>query len=171
MVKKVQKKIVKKKKTSSTTKNKNFKKEIKILKEELDNYKDKNIRLLAEFDNYKRRNIAKQNDLIKYDGLDFVKSILPVLDDLERILDLKELKDNKALFNGFKMITKKINKKLNDFGIVKYASIGQEFSPDYHEALMMKKVDKKTNIIIEEFEKGYKYHDKVIRHAKVVVGE
>mgnify|MGYP001252013004 CR=1 FL=1 len=69
------------------------------------------------------------------------------------------------------MITNKINKALNDFGICKYDSMGEEFNPDFHEAIMMKKSKKTSNVILEEFQRGYKYHDKVVRHSKVIVSE
>ena len=86
-------------------------------------------------------------------------------------MQLKELKGNKAIYSGVKMIFDKLNKVLEEYGISSYKSVGEEFNPDFHEALMMKKTKKKTNHIIEEFEKGYKYHDRVIRHAKVVVSQ
>ena len=69
------------------------------------------------------------------------------------------------------IIPKKEIKTLNDMGVVYYNSIDEDFNPDFHEAIMMKKSKKKINKILEEFEKGYKYNNRVIRHSKVVVGE
>ena len=69
------------------------------------------------------------------------------------------------------MIIEKITNNLNNLGIKSYESINEEFNIEYHEAIMTKKSKKHTNTIIEEFEKGYIYHDKVIRHAKVIVSK
>ena len=144
---------------------------IKKFKAELSDLKNKNIRLLAEFDNFKKRNIEDKRKILKYDGLDFIVSLLPILDDIDRTLSLKELKSNKTIFDGINMIRDKINKTLEEKGIKTYTSLNKSFDTEYHEALMMKKSKKKSGIILEEFEKGYLYHDKVIRHAKVVVSE
>ena len=144
---------------------------VKKLKAELSDLKNKNIRLLAEFDNFKKRNLEDKRKLLKYDGVDFVVSLLPILDDIDRTLSLKELKSNKTIFDGINMIRDKINKTLEEKGIITYISLNKSFDTEYHEALMMKKSKKKSGIILEEFEKGYLYHDKVIRHAKVIVSE
>ena len=144
---------------------------VKKLKAELSDLKNKNIRLLAEFDNFKKRNLEDKRKLLKYDGVDFVVSLLPILDDIDRTLSLKELKSNKTIFDGINMIRDKINKTLEEKGIKTYISLNKSFDTEYHEALMMKKSKKKSGIILEEFEKGYLYHDKVIRHAKVIVSE
>ena len=84
-------------------------------------------------------------------------------------MNLKELKKNKPIHSGIRMIYDKLAKSLEEQGITSYNAVNSEFNPDLHEALMMKKTKKRSNIVIEEFEKGYKYHDKVIRHSKVVV--
>ena len=144
---------------------------VKKIKAQLSDLKNKNIRLLAEFDNFKKRNLEDKRKLLKYDGIDFVVSLLPILDDIDRTLSLKELKSNKTIFDGINMIRDKINKTLEEKGIKTYISLNKSFDTEYHEALMMKKSKKKSGIILEEFEKGYLYHDKVIRHAKVIVSE
>ena len=165
------KKTINKKKKNPKVNIKTLKEKIKVLEDSIKDSKDKNTRLLAEFDNYKRRTIEDRNRLLKYDGLELVKSILPILDDIDRTLSLKELKKNEVVYNGISMINEKLKKTLNDMGVVYYNSIGDDFNPDLHEAIMMKKTKKKINKILEEFEKGYKYNDRVIRHSKVVVGE
>ena len=165
------KKTIHKKKTSQKNNLKKFKDQIAELQKFLIDSKEKNTRLLAEFDNYKRRKSDEYNRLIKYDGLDLVKAILPILDDMDRTLKLKELKENKVVFSGINMINEKLLKTLNDIGVVHYKSIDEDFNPDFHEAIMMKKTKKKSSKVLEEFEKGYKYYDRVIRHSKVVVGE
>ena len=166
-MKKKTKKVVKKTKKTS----KNLKENIKELELEVEDLKNKNIRLLAEFDNYKKRNLEERRKILQYDGKDFIVSVLPVLDDLDRTLSIKELKKSDNIYSGIKMIRDKINKILDDKGIKSYKTVGEEFDTNFHEALMMKKSSKKSGCILEEFERGYLYHDKVIRHAKVIVSE
>ena len=166
-MKKKTKTIDKKKKVAS----KNLKEDIKKLKKEIEDLNNKNIRLLAEFDNFKKRNLEERRKILQYDGESLVVGVLPVLDDLDRTLSIKELKKLKNVYSGIKMIKDKINKVLDEKGIKSYESVGEEFDTNFHEALMMKKSKKKSGLILEEFEKGYLYHDKVIRHAKVIVSE
>ena len=158
-----------KRKVKTTTKKKTA--SIKKYKDELAELKNKNIRLLAEFDNFKKRNLEDRRKLLRYDGVDFITSLLPILDDIDRTLNLKELKANKTIFDGINMIRDKVNKTLKEKGVKSYKSLGKSFDTEFHEALMMKKSKKKSGVVIEEFEKGYLYHDKVIRHAKVIVSE
>jgi len=166
---------MKKKTTTKINKEKNsiklLKGDISKLEEKVEDIKNKNIRLLAEFDNFKKRNLEERRRILQYDGAEFIVSLLPMIDDLDRTLGLKELKKEKNIYNGISMILEKINKLLDDKGVKKYISVGEIFNTDFHEALMMKKSKKKTGLILEEFEKGYMYHDKVIRHSKVIVSE
>ena len=159
------------KKSTLNKKNDNFKKKISDLELELEKNKDKNIRLLAEFDNYKQRTSKLMIQNNKYEGMDFIKNILSVIDDIDRVLQIKELVKNKSIFDGINLIKNKFISILEDNGVVAYDSIGEEFNPDLHEALMTKKTGKKSNVVLEEYEVGYKYHDRVLRHSKVVVSE
>ena len=129
------------------------------------------MRLLAEFDNYKKRKINEIEKLIKYEGFDFFKSVLPILDDIDRTLNLKDVIKNKSIYDGFSMIKSKILNLLESKEISTYNSLNESFNHDFHEAIMMKKTKKESNIVIEEYEKGYMYKDKVLRHAKVIVSE
>ena len=141
------------------------------MKDAVNDAKEKNIRLLAEFDNYKRRiekSIIEKN---KYDGIDLIKEIIPIIDDVDRILNIKSLIKEKSVHDGIVLIKNKFLSVLNDYGISSYESVGKEFNPDFHEAIMMKKSKKASNIILEEFQRGYKYHDNVVRHSKVIVSE
>ena len=164
--------MVKKKKTDATIskniKGKNKAKNYKTLYEEI---VDKNIRLLAEFDNYRKRTIKEKEDSYKYQGEEIIKFFLTMFDDFDRILNVEEIKNNKAIYDGLFLLYDKFNSILSDNGILTYESIGENFDPDLHEAIMMKKSKKKKNIVLQEYEKGFKYHDKVIRHAKVIVSK
>ena len=164
-------------KTKKIPKKKNISKKIKSkqntsdLKKQIKDAEDKHVRLLAEFDNYKKRKINEIEKLIKYEGFDFFKSVLPILDDIDRTLNLKDVIKNKSIYDGFSMIKSKILNLLESKEISTYNSLDESFNPDLHEAIMMKKTKKDSNIVIEEYEKGYMYKDKVLRHAKVIVSE
>ena len=137
---------------------------------QLKELKDKNISLLAEFDNYRKRVTRERIASEKYEGQKIINSILPIIDDIDRLLSIKEINELSVL-DGVNLIKTKFLSVLKEYGVTSYDSLGEPFNPDFHEAIMMKKTKKKKNIIIEEFQKGYMYHDKVLRHAKVVVSE
>ena len=167
-------------KTKKDSKNslKSLKEKIKSLEndllkesEEVKRVSEKNIRLLAEFDNYKRRTQKERSDLLKYEGQSLAKSLLPILDDLNRTLEIDEKTESNAIMKGINLIVAKLDKILVDLGIEAFDSIGEKFDPDRHEALMSEKSKEKENVIIKEFEKGYVYNDKILRHAKVVVSK
>ena len=138
-----EKKTVKKKTTSKISKSKQ---NISDLKNKLKISEDKHVRLLAEFDNYKKRKNNEIEKFIKYEGFDFFKSVLPILDDIDRTLNLKDVKNNKSIFDGFSMIKSKIANLLELKEIATYNSIDESFNPEFHEAIMMKK----SKIIIVE---------------------
>ena len=142
-----------------------------IQSEETQHILDKNIRLLAEFDNYKRRTQEERINLLKYGGENLAKAILPILDDLHRTLETDGKTKARTILEGVELIMSKLDKTLEEQGIVVFDSVGQDFDPELHEALMSEKSDKGDNIILREFEKGYKYDDKILRHAKVVVSK
>ena len=139
--------------------------------EEVERITDKNIRLLAEFDNYKRRTQEERSKLFKYAGEELVKALLPILDDLHRTLETDGKTKARTILEGVELIMVKLDKTLEEQGIVAFDSVGHDFDPNHHEALLSEESDKGDNIIIREFEKGYKYNDKILRHAKVVVSK
>ena len=132
---------------------------------------DKNVRLLAEFDNYKRRIQEERTNLLKYGSEALAKALLPILDDLHRTLSTDGKTKARTILEGIELIMSKLDKTLEEQGIVAFDSVGQDFDPDRHEALISEDSDKGENVILKEFEKGYKYNDKILRHAKVVVSK
>ncbi len=145
--------------------------QVKEISANLTKSKDKNVRLLAEFDNYKRRTQNEKHGLFKYSGEKIIKDILPVLDDLHRTVEVESSENENSLIKGIKLIINKLDKVLEDNAISPFNSINEKFDPEFHEALMNEDSDKDDGIVLKEFEKGYKYHDKIIRHAKVVVSK
>ena len=161
-----------KKKTDAKSKLANKKKStIKELNKTIKEKEEKYLRLLAEFDNYKKRKNIEIDSLIKYEGFDFFKSMLSIIDDIDRTLNIKDVKNNKSIYDGFSMIKNKIISLLDSKEIIAYKSMNELFDPELHEAVMVKKSSKKSNTVIEEYEKGYNYKNRVLRHAKVVVSE
>ena len=169
--KKSNKKPIKKQKKTLVSTTKKLKDKIISLELKLGNTEDKNIRLLAEFDNYKKRKNSEIDHLIKYEGYDFFKNLIGVLDDIDRTLKIKDVVDNKSIYKGISMIKNKILSFLDSQNIKSFNSKDELFNPDYHEALMVKKSSKEPGFVLEEYEIGYNYKDKVLRHAKVIVSE
>ena len=172
------KKSIKTKKTAKRDSVKSLRKTIEILEnkiaeqaEEIERKSDKNIRLLAEFNNYKRRTQEERSRLFKYAGEELAKAILPILDDLHRTLESDEKGKAGTILEGIELIVAKLDRTLEGQGIVPFDSVGQDFNAELHEALMSEESEKGENIILREFEKGYKYSDKILRHAKVVVSK
>jgi molecular chaperone GrpE len=169
-VKAVNKKKMPKK--SPTTKLKN---KIDDLKLNITGQEDKYLRLKAEFDNYRRRKQEDTSNMFKYDGESVIKQFLTVLDDLDRLTKVTEENRNsniEKIKEGIDLILNKINKRFAEREVVPFTEPGDIVDPDLHDALMLRSEEgKKENEILEVFEKGYRYKDRVIRHAKVVVNQ
>lgn len=135
-------------------------------------WKDKYIRLMAEFDNYRKRVMKEKTELILNGSESTVKAVLPVLDDFERALADKT-EDPAAIKEGMELIFKKFQKTLEGMGVKKMDTEGADFNVDFHEAIAMVPGmgDDKKGKIIDCVQTGYTLNDKVIRHAKVAVGQ
>ncbi|WP_431844480.1 nucleotide exchange factor GrpE [Pedobacter superstes] len=143
------------------------------LKTDLTEANNKYLRLYAEFDNYKRRTNKERIELLQTAGKDVLSSLLPVVDDFDRALkSMETASDVSAVKEGIVLVQNKLKSILTQKGLKEMESVGTVFDPELHEAI--------TNIpapsndlkgkVIDEVEKGYYLHDKVIRFAKVVVG-
>lgn len=143
-----------------------------IVQEEAEKWKDKYIRLAAEFDNYKKRTLKEKLELILNGSEKTISTILPILDDFERALADKT-EDPKTIKEGFDLIFKKFLKALETLGVNKIETDDADFNVDYHEAIAMVPGmgDDKKGKVIDCVQTGYKLNDKVIRHAKVAVGQ
>jgi len=134
---------------------------------------DRLLRKIAEFHNYKRRTETEFSNLFKYAAENFIKKILPVVDDFERSLKhLAESEENSSVTDGIKLIYEKLMKILDDQGVKKIDTVGKPFDVHFHEALLQQKDEQQPpHIVLDELETGYLYQDKVIRHSKVIVNE
>ena len=135
--------------------------------------KDRFLRLYSEFDNYKKRTMRERTDLLKSAGEDVFKLILPVLDDFERAMKANEsVEDINALKEGFGLIYHKLKNNLNGKGLEEMNCTGETFNSDSMEAIanIPAAAEEMKSKVVDVLEKGYTLNGKVIRFAKVVVG-
>lgn len=140
--------------------------------QEAEQWKDKYIRLVAEFDNYKKRTLKEKSELIINGSEKTINAVLPILDDFERALS-DNTEDPNSIKEGFNLIYKKFIETLKKIGVQKIDTDNADFNVDYHEAIAMVPGmgDEKKGKIIDCVQTGYTLNDKVIRHAKVAVGQ
>lgn len=140
-------------------------KEIAALKEQL-------LRLMADFENYKKHARKERLDLIKSASEELIKELLPVMDDFERAFKAEEQTENVKSSGGMQLIFQKIKSTLEHKGLQAMDTTGKAFDPEVHDAITNVPVEdeNKKGTVIDEIEKGYYLHEKVIRYAKVVVG-
>ena len=124
-------------------------------------------RLAAEFENFKKRNDKDRIELSKYAHAEMIMKILPVIDSFE--MALKNINDKDKFIDGMKRIYAQFHSILESQGLRTIKTEGEKFDPYKHEVLMKEKSDKPDDIILEEFQKGYLFLDKVLRHSKVKI--
>lgn len=154
--------------------------EVEKLKAEIDNLNQKNaelndkfLRQVAEFDNFRRRNAKERVELIQTAGKEVITDLLVVLDDSERAQKQMETTDDVSqIKEGVQLVFSKLRNTLSAKGLKPMEAVGQEFNPDLHEAITeIAAGDEMKGKIVDEVQKGYYLNDKIIRHAKVVVGK
>lgn len=145
--------------------------ELQVAVQEL---KDKHLRLLAEFDNYKKRTMRERIEMLNSASKDVMVSLLPVLDDFDRAKKSAEDPANAEVFSdGVLLVYNRLYNILQGQGLKPMTSTGEKFDPELHEAIteIPAPTDDEKGKAIDTLEKGYTLHDKIIRHAKVVVGK
>ena len=144
--------------------------DVQKLQEELDNTTDRLKRLMAEFDNYKKRASKEREQLYNSLVADIMMAFLPVMDNLEKAINTST--GNEGYKQGMELVAKQFKDVLKSFGLEEIKTEGEIFNPILHEAVSSVQDDtKESQEIVEEFRKGYKMGDKVIRHAMVVVNQ
>lgn len=145
------------------------------LEKEVGELKDKHLRMFAEFENFKKRTAKERIDLFRNAGLEFLESMLPVLDDFDRAIKHRDdIKETEEMAKGIDLIQSKLVGILDQKGLkAMESSIDTAFNTDFHEAITQIPAPSKDLVgkVIDETEKGYLINDKVIRYAKVVVGK
>ena len=142
--------------------------------EQIEELKDKYLRSVAEFDNYRKRTLKEKAELILNGSEKAVGAVLPILDDMERaIANGEKTDDPKVLREGMSLIYTKFQKVLESLGVKEIETADADFDTDVHEAIAMVPGmgDDKKGKVLDCVQKGYKLNDKVIRHAKVAVGQ
>ncbi len=141
-----------------------------IEKEKYDELYDKHLRLMAEYDNFKKRTQKEKEELFDYAAAGTIEKLLPVIDNLERALDSVKEEEKNTFSEGVEMVYKQILEIFEKLHVCEIEAVGKEFDPNLHNAVMH--VEDETvdaNIIVEEFMKGYKHKEKVIRYSMVKV--
>lgn len=148
--------------------------EVEKLKGELEKEKKEYLFLMAEFDNFRKRTLKEKSELIKNAAESAFKGLLPIVDDFERALKASEgSEDANAMREGMELIYKKLKKYMEQNGVKEMDPEDKEFDADKHEAISAVPVpdENQKGKILDTVEKGYMINDKVLRHAKVVVGQ
>ncbi len=169
-----QKSAVTRTKTARTKKKPDESSKLKALEQELQEQKEKYLRLSADFDNYRKRTMKEKIEWSKQAGADILAMILPVLDNLERAMKaVEEAKDLDAVKEGMHLIYNMFNEYLGQQGVKEIEAMHQEFDTDVHDAVTkIPAPDKKLQgKVVDVIERGYFLNDKVLRYAKVVIGE
>ncbi len=140
---------------------------------EIAEWQDKYLRLQAEFDNFRKRTLREKMELVQSGSAECVKNFLPLMDDLQRALEaIEKSNDLEALREGVKLIAQKFRETLKKQNVKEIEALGLELDTDHHEAVARFDAGKeKTGKIVDVVQPGYKMGDKVLRFAKVVVGE
>jgi molecular chaperone GrpE len=170
-----EKKTTKKKSKRKKTKEAELEEELIETKEKLAEINDKYLRLYSEFDNFRKRTIKEKSDIYKTAGEDVIISIISVVDDFERALKAttEATEDNKAHREGLELIYNRFLNILSQKNVKEIECIGKDFDTDLHEAFtkMPAPTEEMKAKVLDVIEKGYTMNDKVIRFAKVVVGD
>jgi len=138
-----------------------------------ENY-DRFLRVSAEFENYKKRAAREMNDFRKFANESFVKAMLPVVDNLDRAIESSsnDKQADTSMLEGVDMILKEILKIFEQFNVKPFESLGKTFDPSYHQAVMQEETEVyPENSVVNELQKGYMMHDRLLRPAMVVVAK
>lgn len=146
--------------------------QLDVANKQIELLKDKYLRTVAEFDNYKKRTLKEKTELVLNGSEKAVCAVLPILDDFERAL-ANNTDDVQAVKDGMQLIFNKFRKTLESLGVKKIETEGKDFDVDFHEAVAMVPGmgDDKKGKVIDCLQTGYQLNEKVIRHAKVAVGQ
>jgi molecular chaperone GrpE len=152
---------------------KSINKELEVLRKQLEEEKDRYLRLYAEFDNFRKRSIKDKEEFVKYANEKLILELIDVFESLERGLEnAKSTNDKNKLLEGMELVYKKFKTVLEKNGLVPIKAVGERFDPYKHEALMQTLTNEcEEDIVLEELARGYMLNNKVIRYSKVRVSK
>lgn len=141
------------------------------LKQQFEELNQRFLRVHADYDNFRRRTKEEKEAAAKYRAQSLVEGILPVLDNFERALMVQsDVEETKSVFQGMEMIHRQLLEALKNEGVAPIQAVGEPFDPHLHQAVMQVETDEyDANVVVEELQKGYKLHDRVIRPSMVKV--
>ena len=143
----------------------------KALRDKITSLEDKVKRQMAEFDNFRKRTTKEKEQMFSMGEKSVIEKMLPVVDNFERgLAAVPEAEKGGAIASGMEMIYKQLMKQLEDLGVKPIEAVGKEFDPNFHNAVMQVESEElESGVVAQEFQKGYTYHDTVIRHSMVGV--
>ena len=141
------------------------------LKEKVDELNDRLVRQMAEFDNFRKRTDKEKAQMFEQGQGNVLEKLLPVIDNFERgLAAVPEEEKDGAFADGMNKIYKQLVKQLEDLGVTPIEAVGKEFDPNFHNAVMQVESEEyESGIVAQELQKGYKFHDTVLRHSMVGV--
>ena len=141
------------------------------LKEKIEELEDRTKRQMAEFENFRRRTEKEKATMFDMGARSVIEKMLPIVDNFERgLATVPEDEANKGFADGMNMIYKQLVQELDKIGVKPIESVGKEFDPNFHNAVMQVESEEyESGVVAQEFQKGYTYNDVVIRHAMVAV--
>jgi molecular chaperone GrpE len=160
-------------KTETEARSEEYLKELQDIKKQLQEEKDRCLRLSAEFDNFRKRILKEREEFIKYSNEKLILELIDVLENLERGLENAKKAENKdKLIEGMDIIYRQFRNILEKYGLTPIKAVGEKFDPYKHEAMMQTLTDEcDDGTILEEFAKGYMLNNRVIRYSKVRVSK
>ncbi len=154
----------------ASARNEELKEELALKEKEVTANYDKYLRVVADLENYKKRSIREKADIIKYGKEDIIKDILPFVDNLDRALDHADSSDIQALKEGIRLIQEQLLSCLKKHGVEKIDSVGLDFDPNFHEAIMQVESEEHAeNKVVNEVQKGYLLNGRLLRPSKVCI--
>lgn len=148
------------------------KSEVELLKEQAEENKNKYLRALADFDNYKKRMTIEREQFVQFANETLISELLPVIDGFIRAMDAAEkAKAGQEIIKGLALIKKQFEDALKKHGVEEIEALGKAYDANVHEAIMQKEHEGPEGVIIEEMQKGYTLHGRVIRPSMVIVSK
>lgn len=137
----------------------------------IEEQKNKYLRALADLENYKKRASLERDEFVRFSNESLVRELLPALDGLNKAMEYASSAKNEELVKGLALVKKLIEDSLKKFGVQEVESLGKPYDPNLHEAILMKDSQSQPGIVLEEVQKGYTIHGRLLRPSMVIVSK
>ena len=145
--------------------------EAELLREQHEEQKNKYLRALADLENYKKRANLERDEFVRFANEAIVKELLPAVDAFAKAIEYANKSNNEELVKGIALVKKLLEDALKKFGVEQIEAIGKPYDPNFHEAILTKGSDKQPGVVLEEVQKGYAMHGRLLRPAMVIVSK